>query len=264
MDQGGEGRQGVGGVLNTTQDNRRRGPHLWGTVAIALLALPGGAPAQPTQATQTAPPPHRVPDTIAQRVQACTICHGPAGVATNDGYFPRIAGKPTGYLYRQLLSFRDGHRNNGTMSHLIANMSDAYLLEIAGYFASLDLPYPAPPLRTEPAALLARGELLVRQGDAARGLPACVSCHGPAMTGVAPAIPGLLGLPKDYLLAQIGAWRTGQRRAVAPDCMGDVSRQLQADDGVAVAAYLSLQAVPRGAKAIDKLVLPTPCGSMPP
>jgi cytochrome c553 len=33
------------------------------------------------------------------------------------------------------------------------------------------------------------------QGDPARRIPACVQCHGDALMGVAPSIPGLLGLP---------------------------------------------------------------------
>ena len=49
----------------------------------------------------------------------------------------------------------------------------------------------------------ARGEALVRRGDATRDIPACESCHGSALTGVVPAIPGLLGLPHDYLAAQL-------------------------------------------------------------
>jgi hypothetical protein len=47
-----------------------------------------------------------------------------------------------------------------------------------------------------------------------------------AMTGVAPHIPGLLGLPRDYLNAQLGAWKAGQRRAHAPDCMKAVVARL--------------------------------------
>ena len=46
----------------------------------------------------------RVEDTLAQRLQACTGCHGAQGRAASDGYYPRIAGKPAGYLYNQLLS----------------------------------------------------------------------------------------------------------------------------------------------------------------
>ena len=50
------------------------------------------------------------PDTIGQRLQACTACHGKEGVANGKDYFPRIAGKPAGYLYNQLRNFREGHR----------------------------------------------------------------------------------------------------------------------------------------------------------
>ena len=34
-----------------------------------------------------------------------------------------------------------------------------------------------------------------------------------ALTGTLPAVPGLLGLPRDYLNAQLGNWRTHQRQA---------------------------------------------------
>ena len=47
-------------------------------------------------------------DTMAQRTLACTSCHGKEGRAGPDGYYPRIAGKPAGYLYAQLLHFREG------------------------------------------------------------------------------------------------------------------------------------------------------------
>ena len=53
-----------------------------------------------------------VPDTIAERVRACTVCHGKEGRATSDGYYPRIAGKPAGYLFNQLVNFREGRRRN--------------------------------------------------------------------------------------------------------------------------------------------------------
>ena len=35
-----------------------------------------------------------VTDSMAQRMQACVVCHGKEGRATRDGYYPRIAGKP--------------------------------------------------------------------------------------------------------------------------------------------------------------------------
>lgn len=180
-------------------------------------------------------------------MNACVACHGQEGRATNHGFFPRIAGKPSGYLYNQLVNFRDGKRQHATMAYLLDHMSDAYLREIADHFASLELPYPPPQTTGAPAATLTRGEQLVRQGDAARGVPACASCHGPDMSGVAPAMPGLLGLPRDYILAQFGAWRNGVRRAAAPDCMGEIARRLSAEDVGALAVWLSAQPVVHGA-----------------
>jgi cytochrome c553 len=187
-------------------------------------------------------------DTIAQRTLACSACHGKEGRAGPDGYYPRIAGKPAGYLYNQLLGFRDGRRHYGLMEGLLDTLSDAYLYEIAQYFGHLDLPYPAPqPASAEPE-VLRRGRELTLQGDPDQRVPACTRCHGQALTGVQPAIPGLLGLPRDYLNAQLGAWRTGQRRALAPDCMAEVARRLSPEDLQAVTAYLAAQPLPAHAK----------------
>lgn len=212
-------------------------------------------------ATQAAP---KVEDSLAQRAQACTPCHGKEGRAAPDGYHPRLAGKPQGYLYKQLLNFRDGRRDYGLMSELIAPLSDAYLNELAGYFASLDLPYPPPQAPTLPPAQLARGEALVRQGDAARGIPACAACHGARLTGAAPFIPGLLGLPRDYLNGQLGAWRSGQRRAVAPDCMAEIARRLRPEDIDALSQWLAAQVPPPAPKPEARIPEPLPlkCGGL--
>lgn len=207
-----------------------------------------------------------IPDTIGQRMQPCMVCHGPEGRATTQGFFPRIAGKPAAYLYNQLLAFRDGRRSNPTMAYFVDHMTDAYLLEIARYFAQLDLPYATPRAATATAAQLARGEALVRHGDRALDVPACAACHGAALTGVLPAIPGVLGLPRDYLQLQFGSWRVGVRRAPAPDCMSRIVSRLAPQDLNDVAAWLSSQPVPAHAAPAAQIArpLPLPCGSDPP
>jgi cytochrome c553 len=226
-------------------------------VILLWLAALGAAMAP---AAGAAPP---FEDSMAQRTLACTGCHGKEGRAGPDGYYPRIAGKPAGYLYNQLLNFRDGRRHYGLMARLLDPLSDAYLLEIAKHFSALEAPYPAPMPAAVPAALLARGEQLARHGDAARELPACVQCHGDALTGALPNTPGLLGLSRDYLNSQLGAWRTGQRRAHAPDCMARIAQQLAPQDLTAVAAWLASQPVPRDARAVATLPRPpaVSCGS---
>lgn len=207
-----------------------------------------------------------VPDTLAQRALACTSCHGKEGRAAPDGYYPRLAGKPAGYLYNQLRNFRDGRRDYGLMSELVAPLSDAYLRELAGHFAALDLPYPAPQAATLPPAELSRAEQLIRGGDRARKLPACTACHGERLTGTQPAVPGLLGLSRDYLNGQLGAWRSGQRRAQAPDCMAQIARALSDTDINAITQFLASRPLPADPHPAPAMPVPAPmaCGGMAP
>jgi len=238
-------------------------------LSLALLLIVAGAtvgwPA-PAAAAEAAATPNRVPDTIGQRVAACIACHGREGASSNGGgYYPRLSGKPEAYLFNQLRSFRDGRRFNADMTHMVQHLSDDYLHEIAGYFAGLDLPYPPVAASNDAApATLERGRTLAYQGDPARGIPACAQCHGLALTGVMPAIPGLLGLPRLYLSSQLGAWLTNDRHALEPDCMAQVGRKLSTADINAVASWLALQPVPADSRpaAAPPGPLPMACSAM--
>ncbi len=199
---------------------------------------------------------------MAQRLVACTGCHGKDGRAASDGYHPRIAGKPAGYLFRQLRAFRDGQRPYALMGKLLAPLDDAYLREIAGHFAALQLPHAPPAPSRADAATLRLGQALAQQGDASRGIPACRECHGAALGGMGADVPGLLGLPVDYLNAQLGAWRTGARRAEAPDCMAQIAQRLQPRDVNALAHWLAAQPVPDQPAPEAPRPPPMRCGSM--
>jgi cytochrome c553 len=230
-----------------------RKPGLAPAVAIILCASQPAA-AQPATA--------HVRDTMEQRMQACTVCHGKEGRATREGYFPRIAGKPAGYLYNQLVNFRAGRRRNATMTYLVEHMSDDYLREIARYFATLDLPYPPAQPAPVPPQALRRGQELALQGDEGRRIPACASCHGRNLAGLQPALPGIVGLPHHYLVSQLGAWKTDLRKAEAPDCMAEIARRMTEEDISAVAAWLASQTPPDAQPAGQpRLPLPLECGS---
>jgi len=236
----------------------RRGQCAAGLAAMALWLAPARA--------EAAEPPHP----MAERTAACTACHGTQGKAGPDGYYPRLAGKPAGYLYNQLRNFQEGRRHYTLMAGLLAPLGPGYLRDMATYFSELDLPYPPPARSSAPSAVLERGKALVMHGDKALGIPACVACHGTALTGVQPHTPGLLGLPRDYLNAQLGGWQTGQRKAHAPDCMATIARKLSTDDVNAASQWLSSQALPTPTKPATQrpsavagaLTLPT-CGSAP-
>jgi cytochrome c553 len=228
--------------------------HVLRSFAATLVLIAATAQSQP------------VPDNLAQRALACTGCHGKEGRAAPDGYYPRLAGKPAGYLYNQLLNFRDGRRDYGLMSELIAPLSDDYLKELAGHFASLDLPYPPPQSPTLPAPELAKAAALIRTGDAARRLPACTACHGERLTGTQPGVPGLLGLSRDYLNGQMGAWRSGQRRALPPDCMAHIAKALTEPEIHAITQFLAGQPMPADPHPAAALAAPAPlrCGGVQP
>ncbi|MFL6659838.1 MAG: c-type cytochrome [Massilia sp.] len=222
-------------------------------LCTALLALPAMAAERPAV----------LPDSMAQRVLACTSCHAKKDV--NDQYFPRISGKPAGYLYNQMRNFAEGRRQFPLMTYMVGHLPDPYLHEIADYFADQHLPSPPAQASDASPAILERGRTLVLKGDPQLKVPACVGCHGEQLTGVAPAIPGLLGLPRDYVNAQLGAWRNKTRRAHAPDCMADITARLSLSDVSAISSWLGLQPVPPGARPATTIAQPLPlaCGSVP-
>ena len=203
-------------------------------------------------------------DPMAERLEACTACHESQGVELEDGYVPRIHGKPAGYLYNQLVNYQDYRRRNRSMNHMVAHLSHEYLYEIADYFADQHAPYPAPAAAPQPA-LAERGEQLVHEGDEQAGVPACAACHGEHLTGVQPNTPGLIGLPRQYIMAQLGAWQAGTRHAAAPDCMAKITQRLNGRDVEAVAAWLAAQPIPEDTRPVANAVVDPPleCGSVP-
>jgi len=205
-------------------------------------------------------------DTIEQRLIACSFCHGKQGEGHRQNeYYPRIAGKPAEYLYRQLVNFRDGRRTYPQMVYMSRHLSDEYMREIATYYSKLSPAFPTPIQPSATKEALARGEQIVRKGDQAKGIPACAACHGNALTGMLPGIPGLVGLYPDYVNGQLGAWRSGLRHATEPDCMARIAQRLSGSDSAAAAAYLaSLPGTPASLPApAAKQKLPIACGSQP-
>lgn len=228
------------------------------------LIRPGVQAQAPAGAIRRSRGPVVVDDTMEERMRPCTACHVGTTQATSDGFSPRIAGKPAGYLLNQLVSFRDGRRTYPQMVYLVQYMTDDYLRDIAAYFAQLELPYPAPESSSLAPQEIARARDLIEHGDPDRNVPACIECHGTRLTGVEPAIPGLLGLPRQYMNAQFGAWRGGRLRAVEPDCMAEIARRLAPEDIPALTAWLASQPVQADMKASppSSRKRPLECGSV--
>lgn len=213
----------------------------------------------------TAATPLDIPDTMAERVKACVICHGTEDKVGRDRYYPRIAGKPEGYLFNQLRNFRDGQRYYRPMALLLADVSDQYLREMAAYFSTLEQPYPPPERMASTPGETRLARKLIDRGDPTRDIPACIECHGKQLMGTAPFVPGLLGLPRAYMIAQFGAWKNGGLiRGRTPDCMSEIAKQLTLEETNAIAAWLATQPVPEntGPAAAFPVEMAKRCGSI--
>lgn len=212
---------------------------------IALMATPAWA-ATPTEDAHS----------MGERLAACAACHGPRGEGMpGSEYFPHLAGKPAGYLFAQMQGFRDGRRHYPQMVYLMRNWDDAWLAQIAQFYAGLpvlETRYAAPPSLS--VLDQARAQSLVQHGDAERDLPACSACHGAQLNGIEPGVPALAGLPVDYLIAQLGGWITGARHSIAPDCMSSVVKALEPGEVRLLASYIAAQLPEAGSH-------PAPAGS---
>lgn len=222
--------------------------HVRRAVALAWLLCIAAAHADQTP----------VPDTLQQRIAACTTCHGVHGEGSfGSGFFPRLAGKPSGYLVLQMQNFQHGLRKYAPMEYTVRLLTPQYMHEIAEYFSAQQVPYERKPAPALVPSALQRGEELVTAGDPARRIPPCQACHGKQLTGTEPSVPGLVGLPYDYISSQLGSWRTGTRASAAPDCMAEIASRLAPADISAVSAWLASREVPADTH-------PQPAGSITP
>lgn len=227
-----------------------------------LLAIALSAASMAAAIAQTAPD-----DGLQDRLAACNACHGKHGEGIGGAeYYPHLAGKPAGYLADQLQAFRDGRRHHAQMNWLLRNAGDAWITDIANHYAAMP-----PKTRADDASLrldptvATRARNLVEHGDPNRNVPACTACHGRDLTGLAPGVPALVGLPAEYVVAQFGAWRTGVRTARAPDCMADIARALDPADVRILATWLAAQGhtEPHPPAAQGSFALPRACGTLP-
>src|SRR6478672_2362968 len=129
---------------------------LWLILFAALLGAGEGA-----LAADEAVPAFKQVDSMEARSQGCVTCHGQSGQGTQNGAYPRIAGKPAGYLYNQLAAFRDGTRKYAPMNYLVAYLPDKYLKEMAEHYAKLRPAFAPKEPSTAEAATIDRGKTLV-------------------------------------------------------------------------------------------------------
>jgi cytochrome c553 len=168
-----------------------------------LLAVAFGLPAFAVAQAPAKPDLARARDIVNQ---VCSACHGADGNSALPAN-PSLAGMPADYITTQLSHFKAGVRQNAVMQGMAATLSDADMVSLGAYFASQ-----APkPQAAKDASLVRLGQKLWRAGDAATGVPACSACHGPTGAGVPKNYPRIAGQWSDYTVAQLKAFKAGER-----------------------------------------------------
>ncbi len=169
----------------------------------------------------------------ATKAVVCKACHGANGNSTNPEW-PSLAGVGADYIAEQLKNFKDGKRNNPVMMPNAMSLSADDMADIGAYFDSLS----NTGLEADPSYWQA-GEKLYRGGDAARGIPACMACHGPTARGNEPAkFPALRGQQSVYLMKQLNDYASGTRTTGPNGIMETIAKRLSPEDIRNVASYL--------------------------
>ena len=65
----------------------------------------------------------------------CSACHGNDGMS-NSEQWPNIAGQKESYLVAQLKKYKDGSRQDPTMSAIVGPLTDDNINDLSAYYAS--------------------------------------------------------------------------------------------------------------------------------
>ena len=176
------------------------------------------------------------PEAGKAKAAVCASCHGAEGVS-NSPQWPHLAGQVPGYTSIQLHEFKkgtEGNRNNAIMAGMAAPLSDQDIADIDAYYSSL--PANKGFVTPEEEEIALAGKSVYRGGYAEFEIPACMGCHGPAGAGVAPKFPRIAGLPKEYIAAQLQAYKTGTRSNIM---MSPIAYPLTEQQIAELATYIS-------------------------
>lgn len=203
------------------------------TMALAALLVAGFTVNAAEEAKPKADPAKG--KVVAETI--CVACHGADGNSMTSAN-PHLAGQGEAYIYKQLSNFKsvDGKpaaRNNAIMAGMAAALTEDDMRNVSAWFSQQTLK----PATATNEALIARGQKLWRAGDAAKGVPACAACHGPAGKGLPAQYPRLAGQFPEYTEAQLKSFRAGERANDPESMMRGIADKLSDADIKAVSEF---------------------------
>ena len=167
----------------------------------------------------------------AEKAGLCMGCHGEDGMTVNPEC-PNLAGQKPGYIFKQVIDFQKGLRQNDTMSAMAGLAGGPQdIKDIAAYYASkksMDgkrFMMGAPKDKKKIAA----GKKIYLNGNPRTGLYGCVNCHGKNGKGKSDTnqiFPVIGGQTKDYLMKQLKDFRKAERTNDPANMMMDIAKKL--------------------------------------
>jgi cytochrome c553 len=171
----------------------------------------------------------------AQKAAVCGACHGMTGSSVNPEW-PNLAGQSEAYIVAQLKGFQQSHplRSNPLMTPMAVPLKEEDMKDLGAHFSQQT----PSGLEADPSNWKA-GEKIYRGGDSARGIPACIACHGPEGRGNAPAkYPALRAQHAVYTYNQLKAFKDGTRKSAGSDIMQVVTERMTDEEMRALASYV--------------------------
>ena len=166
--------------------------------------------------------------------QVCAACHGVDGNSPLPAN-PALAGQHPEYLLKQLTEFKAGTRSNPVMAGMVANLSLDDMRNLAAYYSSQT----PKQMGAKDKDLVAQGRKLFRGGNSSNGTAACAGCHSPNGAGIPALYPRLASQHSDYVVAQLKAFRAGDRANDPNQIMRSTAVKLTDKEITALAEYIS-------------------------
>ncbi len=163
----------------------------------------------------------------------CAGCHGTDGNSM-IGSFPKLAGQGAAYIAKQLADFQSGARQDPNMVGMVATLNAQDMANLGAFYSGQSAS-----VGSADAEKAVTGKAIYTGGDKARGLAACMACHGPSGAGnPAAKFPALSGQHKDYVVKALNDFRSGTRGNDPAGMMRSIAARMNDADIDAVAEYI--------------------------
>ncbi|VAX06082.1 Cytochrome c4 [hydrothermal vent metagenome] len=155
------------------------------------------------------------------RAATCLACHGPGGNSLNP-MWPKLSGQHPAYMKTQIDAFKAGVRKDPIMAPMAMTLDDKSIADLGAYFASVK--------RTAGIAdpkKAAQGRKIYMQGNPAKGLIACSTCHGIDGYGNPSAgFPNIASQQAMYMVKTLKEYRTKTRTTDPGRIMQDAASRM--------------------------------------